>query len=187
MAQSAPAYPYETRLNILHPPMEVIDEKAISDACEYKWFNQTLCKVNDSVVRVGIIEGEYHWHKHDNDDEFFYVVEGQLLIDLEGTYGRTLASPGLRCSPRRRPSHPGTAAHRHPDGRERRHHPDGQLADPRYFSLLGGTRPFSLMYNASVAYCSLSWDTLAHAKPMRVRVTGPRVSICRIFSSVSEA
>jgi mannose-6-phosphate isomerase-like protein (cupin superfamily) len=83
MAQSAPAYPYETRLNILHPPMEVIDEKALSDACEYKWFNQTLCKVNDSVVRVGIIEGEYHWHKHDNDDEFFYVVEGQLLIDFD--------------------------------------------------------------------------------------------------------
>jgi mannose-6-phosphate isomerase-like protein (cupin superfamily) len=83
MAQSPPAYPYETRLNILHPPMEVIDEKALSDACEYKWFNQTLCKVNDLVVRVGIIEGEYHWHKHDNDDEFFYVVEGQLLIDFE--------------------------------------------------------------------------------------------------------
>jgi mannose-6-phosphate isomerase-like protein (cupin superfamily) len=83
MAPSAPAYPYETRLNILYPPMEVIDEKALSDACEYKWFNQTLCKVNDSVVRVGIIEGEYHWHKHDNDDEFFYVVEGKLLIDFE--------------------------------------------------------------------------------------------------------
>jgi mannose-6-phosphate isomerase-like protein (cupin superfamily) len=64
--------------------MEVIDEKAIADACEYKWFNQTLCKVNDSVVRMAVIEGEYHWHKHDEDDEFFYVVEGQLLIDLEG-------------------------------------------------------------------------------------------------------
>ena len=83
MAQSAAAYPYETRLNILYPPMQVIDEKALADACEYKWFNQTLCKVNDSVVRVGIIEGEYHWHKHDNDDEFFYVVEGKLLIDFE--------------------------------------------------------------------------------------------------------
>jgi len=83
MAQTAPAYPYETRLNILYPPMEVIDEKALADACEYKWFNQTLCKVNDSVVRVGIIDGEYHWHKHDNDDEFFYVIEGKLLIDFE--------------------------------------------------------------------------------------------------------
>jgi mannose-6-phosphate isomerase-like protein (cupin superfamily) len=75
-------FPYETRLNILYPPLEVIDEKALADACEYKWFNQTLCKVNESVVRVGIIEGEYHWHKHDEDDEFFYVVEGKLLIDL---------------------------------------------------------------------------------------------------------
>lgn len=83
MTEAAPAYPYETRLNILYPPMEVIDEKALADVCEYKWFNQTLCKVNDSVVRMGVIEGEYHWHKHDNDDEFFYVVEGQLLIDFE--------------------------------------------------------------------------------------------------------
>ncbi|MBB6143503.1 mannose-6-phosphate isomerase-like protein (cupin superfamily) [Silvibacterium bohemicum] len=83
MADSAPAYPYETRLNILFPAMEVIDEKAIADGNQYKWFNQTLCKVNDSVVRMGVIEGEYHWHKHDEDDEFFYVVEGQLLIDFE--------------------------------------------------------------------------------------------------------
>src|SRR5580693_2567022 len=74
---------YETRLNILHGPLALIDVNAMAAACEYKWFNQTLCKVNDSVVRVGIIEGEYHWHKHVDDDEFFYVVEGQLLIDLE--------------------------------------------------------------------------------------------------------
>ena len=78
------AYSYETRLNILHHPLELIDVKALADACEYKWFNQTLCKVNESVVRVGVIEGEYHWHKHDDDDEFFYVVEGKLLIDLQG-------------------------------------------------------------------------------------------------------
>jgi len=83
MADSVADFPYETRLNILHAPLEVIDEKALADACEHKWFNQTLCKVNESVVRVGIIEGEYHWHKHDEDDEFFYVVEGKLLIDLE--------------------------------------------------------------------------------------------------------
>ncbi|MGA9717916.1 MAG: cupin domain-containing protein [Acidobacteriaceae bacterium] len=76
-------YPYETRLNILHTPLQLIDVKALTDACAYKWFNQTLCKVNESVVRVGVIEGEYHWHKHDDDDEFFYVVEGKLLIDLE--------------------------------------------------------------------------------------------------------
>jgi len=83
MADSVAAYAYETRLNILHRPLEVIDEKALADACEHRWFNQTLCQVNGSVVRLGVVEGEYHWHKHGEDDEFFYVVEGMLLIDLE--------------------------------------------------------------------------------------------------------
>jgi len=76
-------YPYETRLNVQYQPLEVIAEKSLADACAYKWFNQTLCRVNESVVRLGVIQGEYHWHKHDADDEFFYVVEGELLIDLE--------------------------------------------------------------------------------------------------------
>jgi mannose-6-phosphate isomerase-like protein (cupin superfamily) len=79
---SAQSYPYETRLDIYYKPLEVIDEKALADDCAYKWYNQTLCQVNGSVVRLGVVEGEYHWHKHDDDDEFFYVVEGQLLIDL---------------------------------------------------------------------------------------------------------
>jgi len=76
-------YPYETRLNIEFQPLELIDEQAVADACQYKWYNQTLCQVNGSVVRLGVVQGEYHWHKHDRDDEFFYVVEGKLLIDLE--------------------------------------------------------------------------------------------------------
>ena len=76
-------YPYVTNLNIQYQPLELIDEKALADACPHQWYNQTLCGVNDSVVRLGVVQGEYHWHKHDDDDEFFYVVEGQLLIDLE--------------------------------------------------------------------------------------------------------
>jgi mannose-6-phosphate isomerase-like protein (cupin superfamily) len=76
-------YPYETRLNIEYQPLELIDEKALADACRYEWYNQTLCQVNESVVRLGVVQGEYHWHKHDDDDEFFYVMEGKLLIDLE--------------------------------------------------------------------------------------------------------
>ncbi|MBZ5610374.1 MAG: cupin domain-containing protein [Acidobacteriia bacterium] len=85
-------YPYDTRLNILHKPLEIVDTNALADAVTHKWYNQTLCQVNGSVVRLGVIEGEYHWHKHDDDDEFFYVVDGQLLIDLEG---RTVAlAPG---------------------------------------------------------------------------------------------
>ena len=81
---TTPSFPYETRLNILHGSLEVIDEKALADACEFDWYNQTLCQVNDSVVRLAVIQGEYHWHHHKEDDEFFYVVDGQLLIDLEG-------------------------------------------------------------------------------------------------------
>ena len=85
---AAPSYPYDTRLNILKKPLEVIDTAAIAETVTHPWFNQTLCKVNGSVVRMGVIQGEYHWHKHDHDDEFFYVVDGELLIDLEG---RTVA------------------------------------------------------------------------------------------------
>lgn len=81
---SPESFPYETRLNVLHKPLEIIDEHALAGASTYQWYNQTLCQVNGSVVRLGVVQGEYHWHKHDEDDEFFYVVEGKLLIDLEG-------------------------------------------------------------------------------------------------------
>ena len=64
-------FPYETRLNVYYESLQVIEEKALADACPYKWYNQTLCQVNASVVRLGVVEGEYHWHKHDEDDEFF--------------------------------------------------------------------------------------------------------------------
>ena len=76
-------YNYVTKLDILHKHFEVIDIPEMVKACKDKWFNQTLTQVNDSVVRVGIVEGEYHWHKHDNDDEFFFVLEGTLYVDLE--------------------------------------------------------------------------------------------------------
>jgi mannose-6-phosphate isomerase-like protein (cupin superfamily) len=77
------AYPYVTRLNEQYGALEVVDVPALVAACTDRWWNQTLCRVNDSVVRLGIVEGEYHWHKHDDEDEFFYVVEGCFLIDLE--------------------------------------------------------------------------------------------------------
>ena len=79
----ASTYSYETRLNVLHNALEVIDIRPLVDDCKFPWYNQTLCRVNESVVRLGVVQGEYHWHKHDADDEFFYVVSGQFLIDLE--------------------------------------------------------------------------------------------------------
>ena len=77
-------YPYLTKLDILKGPLDVIDVQAVADAVTHPWFNQTLCAVNESVVRLGVVKGEYHWHKHDDLDEFFYVVEGQFLIEIEG-------------------------------------------------------------------------------------------------------
>src|SRR5204862_1030345 len=76
-------YSYATHVNVLYPPLEKVDVQPLVDACKDKWYNQTLCKVNDSVVRLGVMQGEYHWHKHDRDDEFFFVLEGHFIIDLE--------------------------------------------------------------------------------------------------------
>jgi mannose-6-phosphate isomerase-like protein (cupin superfamily) len=77
------AYPYETHLDIRYGPLEVVDVPALVEACRHPWYNQTLTRVNDSVVRLGVIQGEYHWHKHDVEDEFFFVVQGKLIVDLE--------------------------------------------------------------------------------------------------------
>ena len=76
-------FPYTTRLDVRFGPLEVVDVQAVADEVTDQWFNQTLCKVNDSVVRMGLMQGEYHWHKHDDLDEFFYVIDGLFLIDLE--------------------------------------------------------------------------------------------------------
>lgn len=82
---TAKDFPYVIEMEPKFKPLEVIDEKPLSDANPPgRWWNQTLCEVNDSLVRLAVIEGEYHWHKHENDDEFFYVLEGQLLMDIEG-------------------------------------------------------------------------------------------------------
>jgi mannose-6-phosphate isomerase-like protein (cupin superfamily) len=79
----AQQYQYVTKLDVRFKHFERIDISTIVRECGDKWYNETLTKVNDSVVRIGIVEGEYHWHKHDKDDEFFFVLEGKLLIDLE--------------------------------------------------------------------------------------------------------
>lgn len=77
------SYPYATHLNIFYKPLELVDVPALINACKDRWYNQTLCQVNDSVVRLGVMQGEYHWHTHEKDDEFFFVIEGRFIIDLE--------------------------------------------------------------------------------------------------------
>lgn len=73
---------YSIRTDVKFAPLELIDVRLLAEQCTERWWNQTLSRVNDSLVRLGVFEGEFHWHKHDREDEFFYVLEGKLLIDL---------------------------------------------------------------------------------------------------------
>src|SRR5438128_11595694 len=75
---------YSINTDVKFNPLELIDVRKLQQECKEPWFNQTLCRVNDCVVRLGVVEGEFHWHKHEREDEFFYVLEGRLIIDLEG-------------------------------------------------------------------------------------------------------
>jgi mannose-6-phosphate isomerase-like protein (cupin superfamily) len=74
---------YSIHTDIKYQPLEIIDAGRLADECGEQWWNQTLCRINDCVARVGVFEGEFHWHKHDTEDEFFFVIEGKLLLDLE--------------------------------------------------------------------------------------------------------
>jgi mannose-6-phosphate isomerase-like protein (cupin superfamily) len=77
------AQEYRIQLDVKYDPLELIDVQGLA-AAEQPWWNQTLTAVNEAVVRLGVIEGDFHWHKHDTEDEFFLVLEGRLLIDIEG-------------------------------------------------------------------------------------------------------
>ena len=76
-------YNYSINLDVKFDALELIDVPSLIAASEEQWSNQTLCQVNDSVVRLGVVQGEFHWHKHDEEDEFFFVLQGKFLIDLE--------------------------------------------------------------------------------------------------------
>ena len=76
-------YPYVNHMNILYDPLRLIDVPLLVKKCTDQWYNQTLCQVNDSVVRLGILQGEYHWHKHSSEDELFYVLKGRMVIQLQ--------------------------------------------------------------------------------------------------------
>lgn len=96
----APAYPYSTHLDVLFPSLEKIALDPLVAAVRDQWYNQTLVRVNDSVVRLGVMEGEYHWHLHDAEDEFFYVVDGLFLIDLEPAADGTTPGRVVELRPR---------------------------------------------------------------------------------------
>ena len=105
--------PYDIRMQPLFAGLErisVADAKGLSD---HPWFNRTLCKVNDSLVRIGVFKGEFHWHAHETEDEFFYGVDGALVIEIEGQESIALGPGEGTMVPRgvrHRPVAPGGAA-----------------------------------------------------------------------------
>jgi len=86
---------YAIHTDVKFSPLELIDAARLAQACTEPWWNQTLCQVNDSLVRLGVFQGEFHFHKHDREDEFFYVLEGRLLIDLDGRTMELAPGQGL--------------------------------------------------------------------------------------------
>jgi len=86
---------YSIDLEVKFKPLEIIDISTLVANSLKKWQNLSLCNVNDSVVRLAVIEGEFHWHKHEKEDEFFYVIEGELLIDLEDETVRLMPNQGF--------------------------------------------------------------------------------------------
>ncbi|HUU45686.1 MAG TPA: cupin domain-containing protein [Acidobacteriota bacterium] len=75
---------YTIHTNLKYGPLELVEAGHLADTCTEQWWNQSLCRLNDSVIRLGVFKGEFHWHQHDREDEFFFVLEGKLLVDLEG-------------------------------------------------------------------------------------------------------
>ena len=75
---------YAIHKDVKFAPLEVVDVEAVRAGVGDTWTNQTLCQVNDSVVRLGVVQGEFHWHRHEHEDEFFFVLDGLLIVDVEG-------------------------------------------------------------------------------------------------------
>ena len=103
------SFPYDTRLNILQGPLEVIDVGHLADTCTHQWYNQTLCRVNDSVVRLGVVQGEYHWHQHERDDEPRVGLAGPRA-DLVGEPDQCVALHSLSTQAAQKKAPRGSAA-----------------------------------------------------------------------------
>ena len=82
---------YDISKEILFGALEKMDVDAVAGA-QTPWWNRTLTEVNNAVVRLAVMDGDFHWHKHDGEDEFFYVLEGALTIEIEG--GAVRLEPG---------------------------------------------------------------------------------------------
>ncbi len=89
---------YRINYEPLFGPLQLIDVRAAIGQADHPWYNQTLIEVGGVLLRLGVFAGgEYHWHRHQEQDEFFYVIGGRLRIELEGRDPVELA-PGMAFS-----------------------------------------------------------------------------------------
>lgn len=95
---------YNIKTDVKYAPLEVVDAVGLAKAGKDKWWNQTLTRVNDCVVRLGVFEGAFFFHKHDREDEYFQVMEGELLLDIQ--------EPPVAYKPGELPKVPANVAHR---------------------------------------------------------------------------
>jgi hypothetical protein len=123
-----PENPWGTFLNVLCGPLERFDVHALATANRRPWYNQTFSRVNDGVMRVGVIRGDYPWHRHDDEDELFYVVEGGLELDVEPLPHTARARPGRDRAAGRTASAASGHADDDPHGRGHRGRADWPLA-----------------------------------------------------------
>lgn len=86
---------YSINTGVSFNALELINVRKLSEQVKKDWFNQTLCEVNDCVVRLGVVKGQFHWHKHDDEDEFFYVISSKLSIDLKDRTVELMPQQGL--------------------------------------------------------------------------------------------
>jgi mannose-6-phosphate isomerase-like protein (cupin superfamily) len=87
---------YDIHMDEKFAPLEVIEAGRLADTCTEPWWNQSLCRVNDSIARLGVFCGEFHWHKHDREDELFFVLDGELLLDIRDDAGERTHALGPR-------------------------------------------------------------------------------------------
>jgi mannose-6-phosphate isomerase-like protein (cupin superfamily) len=75
---------YGIHLEPLFSTLELMDVHKVAEAADHPWYNQTMVQVGDVLVRLGVFQpGEFHWHRHEDQDEFFMVIDGVIRIELE--------------------------------------------------------------------------------------------------------
>lgn len=75
-------------------------EDKIKEIGGKSWSPVEVARINDQVIRMALLEGEYHWHKHKNEDELFYVIKGKIVIQLKDESNITLSEGQMAVVPK---------------------------------------------------------------------------------------